>query len=226
MHNSESEAKHTNRPPLEELLISLRDLDFTVSRNARRIIRLSQSFWLPESIPPLSICLNQKTNKSLYYLVENPSSEQLKASISITEPGIDQRQGSASMSGIGALIMPRDGIASGEWYFESNHDEVTVTSALVVRGKDREHHGDNYQSRGYGTGILLLNNLLIQDILKKYSSFFEHKSVTAVIDAQAHIYGEPHHQITEWTVKRARALGYSNTDGANMFKKIFQFNAT
>lgn len=221
MHNTETEPKLRSRSPVEELLKSLHDLDFTVSRNARRIIRRSQSFWLPDSIPPLSTYLNKKTNKILYYLVDHPSPELLKASISITEPGIDQRQGSASMSGIGALIMPRDCIASGEWYFGSNHDEVIVTSALVVRGKDREHHGDNYQSRGYGTGLIMLSDLLIKDVISKNPALFMGKAITSKIDAQAHLYGMPSTQIPEWTIKRALALNYVQTELPNILTKAF-----
>lgn len=220
--NIEQEKQQFNITPVQEMLLSLKNFDFTINKNARRIIGLSQYFWSTDTIPPLSICLNQRTNKSLYYLIDKPSKDLLKASLSITEPGLDERQGSPSTSGIGALILPRDGIASAEWYFQTQRNEVVVSSALVVRGRDRAQTGDDFQSKGYGTGLLLLNNILINDNLKKFPEFFANKSVTAIIDAQAHIYGQPHNQIADWTIRRARALGYLQTTEPNIFKRIFQ----
>lgn len=118
--------------------------------------------------------------------------------------------------------LSKDGIASAEWYFQSDSNEVVVTSALVVRGRDRAEKGDDFQSKGYGTGMLLLNNILITNSIKKFPEFFANKSVMAIIDAQAHSYGQPHNQIADWIIRRARALGYEQTNEPNIFKRIFQ----
>lgn len=123
------------------------------------------------------------------------------------------------------LINPKtnDRIAYREYHYfigggKENPNEIKIDGYVEVDEQE--------QSRGYGAGLMLGTNIVLEDAVRRYPEF-RGKMVTGhIVDSSINIDKEEFDQIAEnregWTSYFVKQLGYKNV-GEGTWEKVYQY---